>query len=190
MHTLKKNRIARFAVLLLVLTLMTSCFVGGTFAKYTSTAVATDTVTVAKWDVKLDGAAFSDTAVFDFTSTWTDSDGSAEEDVVSKKLAPGTKGAFNLVVSNDSEVNARYKIEFDFSALAALGLTYTYKVDGVASDAATIANWNPIDMNGDHTVTVEWAWPFEAGRDAADTTLGEAAANFDVTATITAEQVD
>ena len=31
---MKKNRTMRVAALLLALTLMTSCFVGGTFAKY------------------------------------------------------------------------------------------------------------------------------------------------------------
>lgn len=35
---MKKNRLMRLACLLIVLTLMTSCFVGGTFAKYTTSA--------------------------------------------------------------------------------------------------------------------------------------------------------
>ena len=50
---MKKNRLMRIAALLLVLTLATSCFVGGTFAKYTSTATGSDTATVAKWDIQL-----------------------------------------------------------------------------------------------------------------------------------------
>ena len=185
---MKKNRLMRLACLLIVLTLMTSCFVGGTFAKYTSSSVAKDTVTVAKWDVELDDAAFTDTTTFDFTETWTDSNGSAETDVVSKKLAPGTKGSFDLKVTNSSEVNAQFKIDFDFSKLDGLPLTYTYKVgDTTYTDAEFVA----IAMNESKTVTVTWEWPFErTDKDAEDTALGEAAASFDVTATITVEQVD
>lgn len=53
---MKKNRLMRASVLLLVLTLVTSCFVGGTFAKYTSKAAATDTARVAKWGVVIEGS--------------------------------------------------------------------------------------------------------------------------------------
>ena len=40
---MKKTKLMRAALLLLVLTLITSCFVGGTFAKYTTSAEGSDT---------------------------------------------------------------------------------------------------------------------------------------------------
>jgi hypothetical protein len=43
---MKKTRIMG---LLLVLVLVTSCFAGGTFAKYTSVATGSDEANVAKW---------------------------------------------------------------------------------------------------------------------------------------------
>ena len=46
---MKKSKTMRAASFLLVLTLMTSCFVGSTFAKYTTTATGTDTARVARW---------------------------------------------------------------------------------------------------------------------------------------------
>ena len=46
---MKKNRALRLAALMLVLVMMTSCFVGGTFAKYTTTTTGTDTARVAYW---------------------------------------------------------------------------------------------------------------------------------------------
>ncbi len=52
---MKKNRTWRAAGLLLVLTLVTSCFVGGTFAKYTTTGGANDTARVAKFGVTVEG---------------------------------------------------------------------------------------------------------------------------------------
>ena len=46
---MKKTKFMRAALLLLVLTLITSCFVGGTFAKYTTSANGSDSARVAKW---------------------------------------------------------------------------------------------------------------------------------------------
>ena len=48
---LKNNRTMRAAVLLLALVLITSCFVGGTFAKYVTSGDAADLARVAKWGV-------------------------------------------------------------------------------------------------------------------------------------------
>ena len=46
--TSKKNRTLRAAVLMLALVLITSCFVGGTFAKYVTSGDAGDNARVAK----------------------------------------------------------------------------------------------------------------------------------------------
>ncbi len=57
---MKKNKMLRMASALLVLTLLTTCIIGGTFAKYTTSGTATDTARVAKWGVKVEctGNAF------------------------------------------------------------------------------------------------------------------------------------
>ena len=49
--TSKKNWTMRAAVLMLVLVLITSCFVGGTFAKYVTSGSGTDSARVAKFGV-------------------------------------------------------------------------------------------------------------------------------------------
>ena len=51
--TLKKNWTLRAAVLMLALVLITSCFVGGTFAKYVTSDNAADLARVAKWGVSI-----------------------------------------------------------------------------------------------------------------------------------------
>ncbi len=51
--TSKKNRTLRAAVLMLALVLITSCFVGGTFAKYVTSGEAGDNARVAKWGVSI-----------------------------------------------------------------------------------------------------------------------------------------
>ena len=49
--TSKKNWTLRAAVLMLALVLITSCFVGGTFAKYVTSGSGTDSARVAKFGV-------------------------------------------------------------------------------------------------------------------------------------------
>lgn len=121
---MKKSKSMRIASLLLVLVLVTTCFVGTTFAKYTSSATGSDSATVAKWSVKVNDTeiAVSPAATVNFdlfsTTTFKDSDGtSAESDVknlYTDKLviAPGTSGSFNLFVKNESEVNLTYDVTF------------------------------------------------------------------------------
>lgn len=50
---MKKNKMMRLASLLLVMVLMSTCVIGGTFAKYTTQDSASDTARVAKWGVEL-----------------------------------------------------------------------------------------------------------------------------------------
>lgn len=54
--TKKKNLIARICGLLIVLTLISCCFLGSTFARYTSSVSGTGSVSVAKWDIDVTGA--------------------------------------------------------------------------------------------------------------------------------------
>lgn len=66
---MKKNTIMRIAAVVLMCTLVTACFASSTFAKYTSQATGSDIVTVAKWDVKVDGEAFADNMTFNIFDT-------------------------------------------------------------------------------------------------------------------------
>jgi len=59
---MKKNRMLRLASTLMILTLLTTSIIGGTFAKYTTTGRASDTARVAKWGVAItaSGSLYSD----------------------------------------------------------------------------------------------------------------------------------
>ena len=50
---MKKNKLMRAASILLVATLISTCAISGTFAKYVTTGSATNTARVAKWGVEL-----------------------------------------------------------------------------------------------------------------------------------------
>lgn len=93
---MKKNRLMRASVLLLVLTLVTSCFVGGTFAKYVSEGEGEDSARVAKWGVKVEvtGDGFRETYGKD--DHLSNVQGNTVSSTV-KVVAPGTKGTFGGV---------------------------------------------------------------------------------------------
>lgn len=208
---MKKNRTLRVSALLLALTLITTCFVGGTFAKYTSSTTGDDVATVAKWSFKVNGSEFATTTpqtlrfnLFDTINDTGDTDD--ETDVADAKIAPGTAGKFALTVKNDSEVNAKYTVALTETNASNVPLQYsvdgTTWTDSIAELTMTGLTDQPITQGVEKTVTVYWRWVFEGTTpgahanqtDVTDTALGiaaqTAAPTVTITATLTATQVD
>ncbi len=195
--TRKNSAMVRIVAILAVTMMFTLCFVGGTFAKYTSSSTGTDSATVAKWDIKVNSVniATTDTFNFDLFKTITDSDlSSAETDmdpVDGTIIAPGTSGKFDIVIKNDSQVNATYAIDYSVTNTNSIPVQFsvdgtTWKTDINELDVTGVA----IDMGATTTVTVQWKWIFD-GDDVIDTNLGSAAtATLKVDAKVTATQVD
>lgn len=198
--------------LLLVACLATMCFVGGTFAKYTSTATGSDIATVAKWSIEVENEQIAvtpnTTIAFNLFDTINDTDNTADEtDVDDNLIAPGTAGSFALDIENLSEVNAKYTITLAETNDGGIPLQYsvdgtTWK-DSVAELTMTALTDVAIDMNdGADTKTIYWRWVFEGTTegahadqtDATDTALGIAARTeapqVTIAATITVTQVD
>lgn len=111
---LKNNRTMRAAVLLLALVLITSCFVGGTFAKYVTDGLAMDHARVAKWGVTVTAHATGDV----FAEKYDAIAGQPDTVIaggVYKVIAPGTKkeNAALVTLSGQPEVavNVTYSAE-------------------------------------------------------------------------------
>lgn len=94
---MKKTKFMRAALLLLVLTLITSCFVGGTFAKYTTSANGSDTARVAYWG--FDQEAYTAFDLFDGEYDHVKASGEVES--FSNVIAPGTKKSTTFAFSYD-----------------------------------------------------------------------------------------
>lgn len=110
---MKKNRMMRLASGLLVLTLLTTSVVSGTFAKYVTTAKGSDTARVAKWGVEVTatGTTFAKEYDTDDTTVTT-----IAKSVVSsgddKVVAPGTSGDMTaMTLSGTPEVAVRVSYE-------------------------------------------------------------------------------
>lgn len=131
---MKKNSTMRVAALLLALTLMTSCFVGGTFAKYTTAETGTDSARVAKWGVQIisNGKMFgehyyahdNDTASVAYTGS-VDSQGEIPGGGEKQIVAPGTKGD---MVEVDLYGKPEVKVQVSYAA--------TLTLDGWEVDSA------------------------------------------------------
>lgn len=113
---MKKNWTTRVAVALLALTMITSCFVGSTFAKYVTKAEGTDNARVAKWGILVsvngDAAFSNEYEAHDESYTLGDVTVKSFDD--SKVVAPGTdSGDDGLVghVGGTPEVAVRYTLE-------------------------------------------------------------------------------
>lgn len=85
---MKKTKFMRAALLLLVLTLITSCFVGGTFAKYTTSTTGSDSARVAYWGFDQDASTTID--LFDTTYT-SDNGDTVKSSSADNVIAPGTE---------------------------------------------------------------------------------------------------
>ena len=215
---MKKTKLMRAALLLLVLTLVTSCFVGGTFAKYTTRAEGSDTARVAKWGVEItaNGATFANKYATDTGNVV----GTIANSVVSadKVIAPGTKGNMvGMTITGTPEVAvsvnyaANFKVEgwtvddkFYCPLQIKVGSTM---IDGVKFNNAVafenavnteISTYNKNYAAGTDlstasvtTPSVSWEWPFSVD-DTKDTALGNLpiapTVSLEVTTTVT--QID
>lgn len=88
-----KNKFMRIAAVMLMLCLVTTCAISGTFAKYTTNGKAEDSARVAKWGVEVVAPADGEDATF--ATSYTAHDANFEGNSVlsgDDVIAPGTNG--------------------------------------------------------------------------------------------------
>ncbi len=124
---MKKNKIMRLASALLVLTLMTTCAISSTFAKYTTSQSGTDSARVAKW-------GFTDTAnsqitLNDLFKTTYDKNVEGKADVI----APGTTNSATFAFAYNTTNNGAEAPE----------VAYTFTVSTDGSNCAEAIKNNP-----------------------------------------------
>lgn len=125
---MKKNMFLRVASVLLVLTLLSTCAISGTFAKYVTTDSNTDTARVAKWGVTItaNGTAFQNAYAFG-TNDPAASAGLSANSVVSTEnvVAPGTSyDVADATIAGSPEVAVRV------TYASTIDIPNTWAVDG------------------------------------------------------------
>ena len=214
---MKKNYVMRFAAVLLVLVLLSTCVVSGTLAKYVTSGKAEDEARVAKWGVTVTGAS---------DNTITEEDGTLAETEVStteELFAPGTAGELgSITITGTPEVavkithDATVTVSGEWKAGEEFYFPLVVKVNGTevnlagcdnAADVATaIETAIEAEDSGDTTVEentnledeynvkVTWSWAFyeDEATDKKDTLLSANAESLKIKVVIntTVEQVD
>ncbi len=196
-----KKKMTILAALVLAV-VVTGYSVSGTYAKYTSTFNGkTSTARVAKWAVSASdlnqSSGASETFTFDLFESVNDSN--VKTGTNENIIAPGTTGSFDLVVKNDSEVNAEYTVDYTVDNA---GVPLEFSIDGTnwktgVDDVATAV---ALGQGATATIKIQWRWAFTGDAssqytatqtDETDTTLGIAgSATPTVSAKVTVSQVD
>lgn len=112
---MKGSKLPKLAALLLVLTLATTCFVSGTFAKYVSEGEGKDAARVAKWGVKVEitGDGFKTTYGKDEVNANVDGP-TVVSSTTEKVVAPGTSGTFGgISITGKPEVAVKIETTAD-----------------------------------------------------------------------------
>lgn len=138
---MEKNRMMRLASALLILTLLTTCMISGTFAKYTTQATGEDTARVAKWGVTV--STHTDLFAISYTNT-NDNSGTVtvKSEGADKLVAPGTTGIGLGVTSEGTpEVSYEMKIKLNDTTVKMPSLKYTPK------DATDASIYEPVKFS-------------------------------------------
>lgn len=170
---MKKNKMMRLASAMMVLTLMSTSVISGTFAKYVTTNSGSDSARVAKFGVQID---VNDNLGL-FSTTYAKSDSSyagtlsVESTADDRVVAPGTKGSMTFKITGTPEVATRVSIEFDASSSAIQLPAGEYTLpagyfEAAAKTVTTSSTYEPIKyyfgtkaantlVDDDYTMTLE-----------------------------------
>ena len=172
---MKKNKMMRLASAMMVLTLMSTSVISGTFAKYVTSDSATDTARVAKWGVTVtaEGSLFAET--YKKTDN-TPGDGNASVSVVSSGpmgdnvVAPGTKNedGITFAITGEPEVAVRVSAKVE----DAYKYIYLGVIDGLPKTTTTKADDN-FNVSGSDYEPVRFTLSLEPEGSQAQTLLNK-----------------
>ena len=160
-------------------------FISYTLAKYTSAIPnLSNNKSVASWTFSSDNTNYNYT--FDLATTYLASD------IASTKIAPGTSGTLNFVLSNaNSDVGVEYTISLT-KENAPQNIRF-YSDSGFTEQLTNNQLVGTLNQGQTSTpIVIYWKWAYEtdsADNDIYDTPAGISHNNMNVTATITGKQV-
>lgn len=198
---MKKKFVGRLGVVALALTLISTCLMGGTLAKYTADVKGSAAATVAKFAFDLNGATEqSDSAEINLSTLFSDNYNSNNVKAADNKkvVAPGTSGKVAVTLENKGEVAIQPDFTITETNTGSIPLQYAITTAETAP-AADAADWKAAaDLTPTETAVavgaakqtyyLHWRWN-PSSTDAADTTLGIKStldsAKLDITCTVT-----
>ncbi len=137
MEKSKKKRGAKIAAALVALTALTCCFVGTTFARYTSSTEATGTATIAHWEVT--GISQNGTPETEFTFDTDNAKLSPKLPTVTDGVEESTAGLANKVVSETLTITNKSDVVAEISwTWVENALKYTWEGSYINAEGTAI----------------------------------------------------
>ena len=161
------NKKKKIILAIASVSVIVTAFLGGSsFSKYAAQIQGNAVADVANWDFKVNGNS-EQIATINLTS---------ENDVTKiaqNKIAPGTKGSFNIIVdASDAEVGIEYKITIEDEQNVPHNLKFKYNGTIFNNLKEIEKNFNgTIDANSEEkvkTFKIEWEWPYTTGENPSD----------------------
>ena len=157
----KKKKI--ISIIAIIIAIILSFIGGQTFAKYVTEVRGDGTAQIATWDFKVNGQR-EQVQTISLGSTYDAST------LVDGKIAPGTKGSFQIIVDGTgSDVGIDYKIKFSNESTKPQNLKFYYNdteydsILDLAEDLSGTIVANAKDKT--ETLTINWEWKYETGSD-------------------------
>lgn len=170
-------------------------FINNTFSKYINKVSGDGETEIAKWSFKVN----QETEQF---ATIKLADTYDKTTLLNGKIAPGTKGSFDIVVdATDSEVAVKYDVDFTEETNKPTNLIFKSGNKTVSTieelESVLTDTINADDTNKVRTLTIDWEWPFETGtgnaissNDKIDTAEGLNALDYSFKVVVTGTQVE
>lgn len=153
-----KNKFMRLASVMLVLTLLTTCGVSGTYAKYVTTASSSDTARVAKFGVTIESGTEQNMGLFKHAYAKYDDDTKYASITNSVQAASGL-AADHLVAPGTAKSGSTY---FTISGQPEVAVEITYQIKGGYKEPCVLAgeykDWTTAD-NDTFEVTGDGYYP-------------------------------
>lgn len=169
--TKRKGIVSKVVLVLVVLTLISGCFVGTTLARYASQGSGSATTSVANWRVSITGAAVSDSASMAFSDLSPSDEAWSSGDT--RKHSTGKKHVATIV--NAGEVDATVTVSVD----TAEDNVKVYGLGSESNDASLteVSSWGDYDkatVLGLFTVSLYYGTTEGAGNATNTITSGKA----------------
>ncbi len=174
--------------------ILAGVFINSTFSKYTNKVSGDGETEIAKWSFKVNSQT-EEFATIKLAETYN------KTTLSNGKIAPGTKGSFDLIIdATGAEVAVKYEVDFQNETNKPTNLIFKTG-DKTAStleelESVLTNTINADDANKVRTLTVSWEWPYETGtgsailnNDQIDTSEGLQALDYSFDVVVTGTQV-
>lgn len=168
--------------------------INSTFSKYVNKISGDGETEIAKWSFKVNQET-EEFATIKLADTYD------KTTLLNGKIAPGTKGSFDLIIdATESEVGVKYEVDFQNETNKPTNMIFKSGNKTVSTieelESVLTDTINADDSNKVRTLTINWEWPYETGtgnqilnNDKIDTDEGLQALDYSFNVVVTGTQV-